>query len=154
MLVLAIPLIEFNAEDIYFMETGMNHLFENGYYTKFIYSNSLFKMNGVTTDTQIDPANFTDVGGDNICSSVTLHALGQIEYNILQKYSVIMQVLNKSPIYKLSNNLINGRIKLDTPSLINYYSHNNGTKGVTLLKISGVWETATNYGLSYKFIVK
>ena len=67
----------------------------------------------------------------------------------------LLKVAREDP--KVAANLINGRIKLDTPSIINAINQSQPRpviKGVTLLKISGIWETDINYGLSYKFIVK
>ena len=53
---------------------------------------------------------------------------------------------NKTPQFKVKEQVTNGCIKLHLPNLA------FDTKNVSLvLKISGIWETEFNYGLTYKF---
>ena len=70
-----------------------------------------------------------------------LDKLQIIEENILSKYRTI----DKIPQYKIYEQIKNGNIKL---------FNDVGNKSVCsfILKISGIWETQSNYGLTYKFI--
>ena len=69
-----------------------------------------------------------------------IDSLKNIEENILKK----VEIKNKLPQSKIYEQLKNGNIKL----------FNEVTKSSCsfILKISGIWETQFNYGLTYKFI--
>jgi hypothetical protein len=74
----------------------------------------------------------------------------QLEETILQMYGVLCP--SKTPIYTLKNQLHNGVFKIHQ-SFITHTLPNN--EHITLqnkytLKISGVWENAHNYGITYK----
>ena len=63
-----------------------------------------------------------------------------IEENLLKK----IEINNKIPQFKIFDQLNNGNIKFFCDSV----SKSNNS---FILKISGIWETHTNYGLTYKF---
>ena len=64
-----------------------------------------------------------------------------IEENLLKK----CRVINKIPQYKISEQLKNGNIKI-------FNEIENKSVCSFILKISGIWETHNNYGLTYKFM--
>jgi hypothetical protein len=64
-----------------------------------------------------------------------------IEETILQKYDTS----NKIPHYKIFEHIRNGNIKIFCDIV-----PKNTT--ILVLKISGIWETQSSYGLTYKFI--
>ena len=55
------------------------------------------------------------------------------------------EINNKIPQYKIHEQLQNGNIKIFTDI-------GNKQTSSFILKISGIWETQYNYGLTYKFI--
>ena len=70
--------------------------------------------------------------------------LVNIEKDILDR--TMIDSSQKTPQYKVREQLVNGCIKLH----LNNTSFD--TNNVSLaLKISGIWETELNYGLTYKF---
>jgi hypothetical protein len=71
----------------------------------------------------------------------TIESLKKIEENILKKYTI----QNKIPQFKIYEQLSNGNIKI-------FNDFGNKTNESFILKISGIWETTKNYGLTYKFI--
>ena len=55
-----------------------------------------------------------------------------------------IEINNKIPQFKIYEQFINGNIK--------FFSDNNiKNNNYFILKISGIWETQINYGLTYKF---
>jgi hypothetical protein len=64
-----------------------------------------------------------------------------IEEDILKKY----EMKDKVAQFKIYEQLKNGNIKI-------FSDLNNKTSASFILKISGIWETQMNYGLTYKFI--
>ena len=69
-----------------------------------------------------------------------IEQLKMIEENILKK----IVVNNKTPQLKINEQFNNGNIKV-------FEDICNNTECTFVLKISGVWETQYNYGLTYKF---
>jgi hypothetical protein len=71
----------------------------------------------------------------------TIEQIRVIEERLLKKTCV----LNKTPQYKIYEQLKNGNIKVfsDTSEKIG---------NMFLLKIAGIWKTNNEYGLTYKFI--
>ena len=74
-----------------------------------------------------------------------------IEENILQRIAPSME--SKTPQYNISDNFINQNIKMHMNNFIDENSFNESQIQLTnnfILKISGVWSTDENYGLTYK----
>ena len=71
-----------------------------------------------------------------------IESLRIIEDGLLRKYNI----RNKIPQYKINDQIKNGNIKLFLDST------DKLTNGNFMLKISGIWETETHYGLTYKFL--
>ena len=67
-----------------------------------------------------------------------------LERNILEKNIVE----NKSPRFSIAEQLNSGFIKVFLENNILNYDSNH-----ILLKISGIWESTEEYGLTFKFIV-
>jgi hypothetical protein len=69
-----------------------------------------------------------------------IEKLKAIEEDILKKYKS-----NKVPSYKIYEQVSSGFIKI-------YAEIGNKPNHSFILKISGIWETTTHYGLTYKFM--
>jgi hypothetical protein len=69
-----------------------------------------------------------------------IDSLKLIEEEILKKYEI-----NKMPSYKIYEQIKTGYIKI-------FSDITNNKNYSFILKISGIWETQNNYGLTYKFI--
>jgi len=69
-----------------------------------------------------------------------INNIKKIEESLLNK-----KKFNKNPCFKIYEQFTNGNIKLFTESPSN-------TNMRVVLKMSGIWENETNYGLTYKFI--
>lgn len=129
-----------NPDHIYFGETLQNSIIENGVFTRIIYSNADIIMNGMHFYVEIP---ITHLYRENNRIKIKkeddmLNFMFYIENSILQKIS-----LNKSKNYKLKEYLKNGFIK--------YTSDNDSILPIKfILKISGVWETDNEYGLTFK----
>ena len=68
-----------------------------------------------------------------------------LEYNLLKKYKHLCN--NKIPQYKICEQLRTGYIKIFNNINSKQNCHN------FLLKISGIWETNNEYGITFKFSV-
>jgi len=72
-----------------------------------------------------------------------IEEIKQLEETILHKFKTTFY--NKQPEFKIYEQLKNGFIKI-------FQEIQSKTIHNFILKISGVWETQTSYGLTYKFI--
>ena len=131
-----------NTDYIYFGETLQNSIIENGVFTRVIYSNSDIIMNGMHFYVELP---YNELYRENNRIKIKkendmLNFMFYIENSILQKIS-----LNKTKNYKLKDYLKDGFIK--------YNSENDPIASIKcILKISGVWETDNEYGLTFKII--
>ena len=136
---------QYDENSLFFCEPIKNNIIDDSYFIRILYSKHnvvlngvylLITLNNITCEKYynkyrccFNPNNHKDVI-DNI---------KKIEENILNKYDN-----KKIPNFKISEQLKNGNIKL--------FNLINTSDSSFIVKISGIWETNCNYGLTYKFI--
>ena len=139
---------QYDENNIYFCEAIKNNIMNEGSFIRILYSTNHFAMNGIylyiyLNDISIEKFYNKYKCTFNINSNKDLiNSLKLIEENVLKK----IIINNKIPQYKIYEQIKNGHIKV--------FCENNNIKfnNHFILKISGVWETALCYGLTYKFI--
>lgn len=145
---IAIPIRDFNINNVFFQDAIKNTIMDNSNFIRIIYSNSLFMLNGVYIKFNLNVL-FTEKTFNKIkcvfdkqCNINQIQAISRIEKELLSKINT-----NKKPIYRISEQITNGFIKIfiDNNKLFN---NNNEF----ILKISGIWENENDYGITYKFI--
>jgi hypothetical protein len=130
-------------------DTSENEKWHNAYknttgnYTKIIYSTKYFTMNGIYLTFPIVPSiihkNYLTLSD---LPDGFLHTMKAIESVCLSYYADYFSI-SKKPIYHLFQQLMSRNIK--------YYRVNNGSQ--LYLKISGIWDTEIEYGITYKIIM-
>jgi len=138
---------QYDENNIFFCEHIKNNVINEGKFVRIIYSTHNVVFNGIYL-----LLTFFDITCEKYYSkykcifNVSLHKdiinnIKTIEEDLLKKYFI----LDKMPQYKIYEQLRNGNIKIFTDV---------GSKTLCsfILKISGIWETQHNYGLTYKFI--
>jgi hypothetical protein len=141
---------DFNPDYVFFQNSVKNIIMQDGNFTRIIYSNSLFILNSiiVTIDLHITHYEkyfnkykyFFDCTYEN--TRKELEKISLIEKQILDR----IQFPNKKPIYRIHQQISYGNIKFYTDTI----QYNSEQK--IYIKLSGIWETATEYGVSFKFI--
>jgi hypothetical protein len=138
---------QYNENYIYFCEPIKNNIMNESSFIRIIYSTPQFVLNGIY---------LLVIFNDIICEkyytkfrcifTASLHKdiidnLKIIEEDLLKK----SEISHKIPQFKIYEQIKNGNIKI---------FNDVGNKSVCpfILKISGIWETQYNYGLTYKFI--
>lgn len=157
----SIPLNKINIQNIYFTDKKKN-IIVDGDFIKILYSTNIFEMNGLyilfelekkeQSWTQI-PNRIRRVYSFNLSSKENMDSIEQlckIEHNIIKRY-IVSNCPSKLPSYILRNQLLSGTIKYHSE-----YKDNGkiSDKIKTILKISGVWESPTNVGITMKFILQ
>ena len=137
---------QYNEDNIYFCEPIKNNIMNEGNFIRILYSTNNVVLNGIYL-----LVSFNDIVCDKYYNKYKcvfntnthkniIDSLKIIEENILKK----IEIKNKLPQLKIYEQLKNGNIKL--------FNEVNKTSCSFVLKISGIWETHNNYGLTYKFI--
>jgi hypothetical protein len=163
-----LDLKHFSLNNIFHCDTKENIIME-GKFTKLLYSNELFTMNGIYFSFPIEEIAIEKVGNRNLIkfhsySQVNLPIIqefAKIEYRILEHYKYMNKCARKIS-NTLSKQLYLGSMKIynDLHSFTQVKSSNvNGYKNYDnmnenhsnfFLKISGIWETDNEIGLTYK----
>lgn len=158
---LVMDIKKFNSSYIYFCEPIRNNIMNDGNFLRLLYTTPLFTLSGIVFDLPIDDTDFimeNSSGHNNnysYCSiskpflSESLEKLKEIEESILETSQTFFPL--KTPQYKVYSTLKNPSQPIKVFHEKSYASGSNNSF-VLLLKISGVWETADMYGLTFKFI--
>jgi hypothetical protein len=138
---------QYNNSCVFFNDSIKNNIINEGMFIRIIYSTQNVVLNGI----------YLLITINNIISE-KYYSKYRCNFNIIQNIDVIeniktieedllakIEIKNKIPQYKIYDQLKNGNLKIFTDI---------GNKSVCsfILKISGIWETSYNYGLTYKFI--
>ena len=136
---------QYNEDNIYFCDPIKNNIMNEGKFIRILYSTNNILLNGIYLLISVNDITCDKYYNKYKCNfnvqnnKETIDSLKNIEENILNKIEI-----NKLPQLKIYEQLKNGNIKL--------FNEVNKNVCSFILKISGVWETQFNYGLTYKFI--
>jgi hypothetical protein len=151
---IAIPTDQFNIHNVFFQEAIKNTIMADSNFFRIIYSDSLITLNGICMEFTL-PIMHVDKSFNKLkcifdkqINHVLILSVCKMEYDILGKCSDLNT--NKIPIYRISDQLRNGVIKVINLSTNNTINTANKHKTFTI-KISGIWSNEYEYGLTYKF---
>ena len=138
---------QYDENCIYFCDPIKNNVMNEGNFIRILYSTPTFVLNGVYLLIRLNDIIVEKYYNKYKCIfNVNNHkdiieGIKTIEYNLLKK----INVKNKFAQNKIYEQLKNGNIKIFSD--VNPKTYMN----TFLLKISGIWETETQYGVTYKF---
>jgi hypothetical protein len=138
---------QYNEDYVYFCDPIKNNIMNEGNFIRILYSTPLFILNGIYINININHTSVDKYYNKFKCTfDINYHRdilekIRSIEEGLLKK----ININGKIPQYKIYEQLRNGNIKVFSDS---YDKINTNF----LLKIAGIWETETDYGLTYKFI--
>lgn len=142
---LALNKEDFSINNVYFAEPIKNSIIENSNFIRLMYSNSLMAINGIYI--KMDFENIykqNDFSKQKINFNVNdnqknINYIKSIESDILEK----ININHKTKVYKLNEQMMSGYIK---------HIMDNKCTNHFILKISGIWESEKEYGLTFKFV--
>ena len=145
---ISISLDQYNEDYIYFCDPIKNNIMDDGMFIRILYYTPIFALNGLYIAINI---NYTTIekyyNKYKCCFDVNIYKniieqIRLIEENIIKK----INIKGKIPQFKIYDQFKNGNIKI-------FFKENTDNKSnIFLLKIAGVWETDTYYGLTHKLI--
>ena len=135
----------YTTDCVFFLEPIKNNIIQNGSFIRILYSTELISLNGIHINLDFRFAFIEKYYNKIKCSydieqnKTFVLLLKTMEINLLNK----INIKNKIPQYRLYDQIKTGSIKIydDTYVTINFI----------VLKIAGICETDTHYGLTYKF---
>lgn len=145
---------DFQIENIHLFEKKKN-IVVDGIFTKIIYSDKLLSMNGIYLNFSLETQSNQNIyNNKNIyfysytkMNTMYIKEFSKIEEYIVNYYKNFYNV-NKENSMVLTKQLQSGFFKL-------YRENNNDKKGGNVkyvLKISGIWETKTEIGITFKLL--
>ena len=138
---------QYDDNCILLCEPIKNNVMNEGNFIRIIYSAENFTLNGIYLLITLNDIICEKYYSKYRCIfNVTNHKdiisnLKIIEEDLLKK----CDIYDKIPQYKINEQLKNGNLKI-------FNDIGNKSTCSFILKISGIWETQYNYGLTYKFI--
>ena len=144
----------FDINNIYYLDPIKNTVIENSNFIRILYSNNLFTLNGLYLYIPLNKVNLI-INNNKTKYNINIddnfdiiNFLKNLESNIL-KNSIIKNII---PYYILIEQLSNGYLKI-----VNNSNDNSNTSKLYeefrfILKISGIWESNIEYGLTYKIL--
>ncbi len=145
---IAIGIDDFSIENVFFQDPVKNTVMEDSNFIRALYSTELFVLNGIFLKITLKTSVVERYFNKYKCSfdmGVNREEIARIiglENMILQRTAIS----GKRPCHKIHEQLASGNIKLFTD---NGESREEDTY---ILKMSGIWETETDYGITYKFM--
>jgi hypothetical protein len=147
---LVLDLANVDIINVSFLEKKDNTIVE-GIFSKIIYTDEFITLNGIFIDFPLEI-----IPTDKIINKNYLFFTLQSNYNIISKiqeletklidcYNIEKNICKKN-VFNLYNQLISGKIKIYNNSYNSKHNH-------IVLKISGLWETTNEIGITYKFIL-
>ena len=143
---LTLTVEQFNNKHLYFYDAIDNTIIENSKFIKMIYSEEDYILNGIYILLELNISNRElyfkkyKFNFDIRANSKLINNVYKIEEDILNKYDCGKN--KKNNIKELFNN---GYFKIHSSDETNF-----GNKFI--LKMSGIWETVDEYGITYKII--
>jgi hypothetical protein len=138
---------QYNEDYVYFCDPIKNNIMNDGNFIRILYSTPLFILNGIYISIIINHTSVDKYYNKFKCAfDINYHRdilekIRCIEEGLLKKININGKIAQ----YKIYEQLRNGNIKVFSES----YDKINT---IFLLKIAGIWETETEFGLTYKFI--
>ena len=144
----------FDINDVYYCKPIRNKIMNGGWFMRIIYSNNMVSINGIHIVFSISGKinevynnKYKFVFDNNYDTLKLIDKIKEIENIILLN----CEIKDRTPSYKLRDQLDQNFFK--------FFQSTQGTKTHTKsntpvsfsIKISGIWTTDTNYGITYKF---
>ena len=144
---------DINHNHIIICDPVKNSVMQHSNFYKIVYSNELLSLNGLYILFNLNNINQNKekILFQYLDNKITIDKIAIIEEYILKLIDS-----NKNKIYKITELLNNGYIKYCyndySINNITYNNFNNVNKSL-ILKISGLWETKENIGVTFKIIL-
>ena len=139
----ALKIEDCNIDNFHFLESKSNLIME-GVFTKLIYALPIFTINSIYIDFPVKHNGYSlknSIIFDPIHDRNLFIVYRKLETDLLQNYAET-HCINKKPNYSMSNMFSYGKCKFFNAESVCSF----------LMKVSGIWESETEYGVTYKIV--
>lgn len=153
---------QFDINNIIFSDSKKNIIMD-GNYIKIIYSDECISINGLFFHLQlalpkpVSPAHNTKFNILEPVNNEMIYSIIKLESELLNYYLNFIQNTDKIMIYSLKDQFNRGSFTpirvSNTLTNPNVNVQNTVDESIRVLKISGIWETPTTIGLTYKISI-
>ena len=155
-----IDLTQFDINCVFYGEPSINTVMDNSNFIRLVYSNKnmvlssiflLINMKIIQSEKYFNKYKYTFNTAININE---IHKIIKIERDMLTR----VNILGKFPVYRISEQIQSGSIKLfglefaNNEFDIKTNEEHSLPENRFIIKLSGLWENETEYGITYKFI--
>lgn len=135
----------YNIDKVFFGEPIKNTIIENSIFRRIIYTEQYISFNNITLSFNLRNVYIKKYYNKWKCminDQIFVDYITNFERNILNK----LNITNKKSCSAITQQVENGYVKLfsDIANQKSYDSY------IIILKVSGVWESVSEYGLTYK----
>jgi hypothetical protein len=144
---MAIPVSQYKSSNIFFGEPIKNTIIENSVFRRIIYSHPEISFNSINiylTFNYVTVKKFYNKWKCIFNDPSNKNTLLSIESNILQK----LCICNKIPVHSITQQIQNNMFKIFSDRM----RPGDFVDYTVVLRISGIWESDTEYGITYKFV--
>jgi uncharacterized membrane protein YukC len=144
---IALNMNQFDINNIYFCEPIKNNVVNEGLFIRLIYSTDFFVTNGINLFFPLYDVSIEKFYNKYKCSFNIINNKNIIENIVQIEESILKNINNKNKIIQKSifEQLRVGNIKIFSENI------DKTTNYLFILKISGIWETDTHIGVTFKF---
>ena len=146
---IALSMNQYDINNIYYCDSIKNNVVNDGTFIRLIYSTDYFITNGVNISVPFSDVTVEKYYNKYKCTFNVSNNRNNIEsiYNIEKE--ILDKINTKSKIIqtKISDQLKNGNFKIFSENI-----DKQTNVQLFILKISGIWETATEIGITYKLL--
>ena len=149
---LSLSIDEYDTDCIFTTDSIRNTVIDNSSFIRIIYSTKDVMLNGIMITTPFTGFTINKYFNKWRCNynvednTSLIQKLYKIEKEILER----VDIRHKTPCYKIYEQLSNGFIKI---FLEENASQDDLENCKILLKISGIWVSEEEYGMTYKFVL-
>lgn len=142
----AVDMNEFNINNVFYQKPINNTVMDDSNFIRILYSNELITINGIFIKINLKIESIDAYYNKYRCAyqenlnREVINYIKNLESLILHNYKS-----SKKPAYKIKEQLDTMSIKIFTETNV------RKVPSEFILKISGLWETSTEYGITYKF---
>lgn len=142
----AVDMNEFNINNVFYQKPINNTVMDDSNFIRILYSNELITINGIFIKINLKIESIDAYYNKYRCAyqenlnREVINYIKNLESLILHNYKT-----SKKPAYKIKEQLDTMSIKIFTETNV------RNVPSEFILKISGLWETSTEYGITYKF---
>ena len=144
----------FNKDNIVVCDPIKNSIIQYSNFYKLIYTNELLALNGIYILFELNNVKICidKLLFDISSNSVNINKLSELEEYLLN----LLWYNNKNKYKKVTEFMNNGSIKysfIDNNNTLQYNNKKILNNAKIILKISGIWESGDNIGLTFKIIL-